>query len=739
MRWLRRDILVAFFAIAIFLSLIPIITYLLFASELAPRETLMNHNDRGIKLFDSKDRLFFTFYDVKLKKEIPLSDIPSITRQAIIAVEDKDFYSHPGFSITAIVRALIDNIQGKSLSYGASTITQQLVKNSLLNPKKDFIRKTQEIVLAQEIERRYSKDQILEMYLNSVYFGEGAFGVEEAANIYFNKHASDLSLAQSAVLVAVLPTPSRLSLFHPDLSEVKQKQEMVLEKMVKQNYITAEQKEKALKEDLEIQPNKNDLNTVAPHFALMVRDELIRQFGEEVVARSGFKVKTTIDLDWQKYAEKSVAKQVEKLRVNRATNGSAVVLDPKTSEIKAMVGSKDWTNDSFGKVNIALSPRPPGSAFKPIVYIRAFEKKFLTPATILKDEATRFANFDENKFFAKFPTRAAALANLANDPNAYYRPVNYDGKFRGSVTVRRALANSLNVPAVSVLKKLGIEEALDSARNLGITTLGEPENYGLSLVLGAGEVKLLELTNVYAVFANKGYKNNPVSILEITDKRGNQIYRYKPNPRLAVGEEYTFLISSILSDNKTRAEIFGNALNISRPAAVKTGTTDSFKDAWTIGYTPSLVVGVWIGNNYNEPMDGIAGSLGAAPIWKDLMEEFSKGIPVENFVPPAGIVKLTPCKSGPSAKITTRSATATSSATEEYFVKGTEPLQNCLPASPSPSASASPNPSPAQTGSESTNIIITPSTSPTASPAPSPTASPTILPSGTISPSPSPT
>ncbi|MBI2337712.1 PBP1A family penicillin-binding protein [Candidatus Daviesbacteria bacterium] len=683
MRWLRHDLLAAFFGITIFVCSVTIFTYLHFASELAPKETLINHNDTGLKLFDTKNRPFFTFYDAKLKKQILLSDIPKVTQLAIIAAEDKNFYSHPGFSPLSIARAFFDNLQGKNLSYGASTITQQLVKNSLLNPRKEILRKYQEIILAQELERRYSKNQILEMYLNSVYFGEGSFGIEEAANTYFDKQASDLNLAQSAALASILPAPSRLSLLNGNLNEVKNRQRIVLERMVEQKFITVQQKDEALEENLEIKLHQNDLNNTAPHFAIMVRDELIRQYGEEVIARAGFKVKTTIDLDWQKYAENAVAKHVETLRVNRASNGAAVVLDPKTAEIKAMVGSKDWNNDIFGKVNIALSPRPPGSAFKPIVYIKAFEDSLITPATVLKDEPTTFANFDEDKFFASFPTRTAALASLAKDPNAFYKPVDFDRKFRGPVSVRRALANSLNIPSVAVLKKLGIEKALDSAKNLGITTLRNPADYGLSLVLGAGEVKLLELTNAYAVFANNGYRNNPTAVLEIINKRGDLIYRYEPDTRQVVNEKYAFLISSILSDNKTRAEVFGNTLNISRPAAVKTGTTEDFKDAWTIGYTPGLVVGVWVGNNYNEPMDGIAGSLGAAPIWKDLMEEFTKGTPQEEFKPPEGIIKIGPCGVD-LTKVATPSAT-------EYYVKSTEPEKGCIPVKPNPSPRPSPS------------------------------------------------
>lgn len=694
MKTFRRDLLVAFFAITAFLCIIPIFTYVYFAADLSPKENLVGHNDTGIELLDRQDRPFFTFYQGKAKKEIPLSDIPILSQKAIIAVEDKNFYSHPGFSVSAILRSIFTNAEQEKLSYGASTITQQLIKNSLLHPRKDFLRKFQEIVLSSEVERRYTKNQILEMYLNSVYFGEGAFGIEEAANTYFDKSAKDLTLAQSAILAAMLPAPSRLTLFSNDLSEVKTRQRLVLDRMVQQKYITSQQREQAVNDDLHIVHNPSDINTTAPHFALMVRDELIRQYGEDAVVRSGFKVKTSLDLDWQKYAEKSVAKQVDNLKGNGVTNGAAVVLDPKTSEIMALVGSKDWNDDKFGKVNIALSPRPPGSSFKPIVYIRAMEKNLITPATILMDSPTSFPNFDEAKFYASFPSRAAAQAALASDPNAFYKPVDYDRKYRGPVTVRRALSNSLNIPAVAVMKKLGVDEAIFSAQNLGITTLQDPSHYGLALVLGAGEVKLLELANVYAVLANNGYKNTPTSILEVRDKKSQLIYQYHPNPQQVVDAKYTFLISSILSDNKTRAETFGTALNISRPAAVKTGTTEDFKDAWTMGYTPSLVVGVWVGNNYNEPMDGIAGSLGAAPIWRDLMEKFLAGTPVETFDPPDGIVKVGPCGVD-KAKI------ATASAGIEYFVKGTEPIKSCLSPSPSAtvipqSATASPSATPRQ-------------------------------------------
>lgn len=681
MKTLRHNLFTAFLAVGAFLALIPILTYFYFASTLTSKEEIVRHNDTGIELLDSQNKPFFTFYQAKHKKEIPLVKIPQKTQEAIIAMEDKDFYSHPGFSIPAIIRSFIENVKGRSLSYGGSTITQQLVKNSLLSSRKDFLRKYQEIILAQEIERRFSKNEILEMYLNSVYFGEGAFGIEEASQVYFNKKAENLSLAESALLAGILPSPSKFSLLNGTTAAVKERQKIVLDKMAEQGFISSQEKTEALDEEVSIAHNISDINSIGPHFALMVRDQIISKYGEEAAIHSGFKVKTTLNLDWQKYAERVVADQVKKLKVNNVSNGAAVVIDPKTSQVKALVGSKDWYDDDFGKFNIALSLRPPGSAFKPIVYIKAFEKKLITAATILRDEPTAFANFNEEKFYASFPSKAAAQLALANDPNAFYKPVNYDRKFRGPVTARRALANSLNVPSVAVMKKIGVEEALSSAKNLGLSTLKDPSNYGLSLVLGAGEVSLLEMTNAYAIFANYGKKGEPTLILEISDKKGNIIYQHESEQEQVVDEKDAFLISSILSDNKTRSEVFGTTLNLSRTAAVKTGTTEDFKDAWTIGYTPSLVVGVWVGNNLNQPMDGIAGSLGAAPIWRELMEKFLSGTPMENFEPPEGIVKIGPC--GQDSK-----KTATSSAGLEYFIQGTEPAKSCLPQQPVATRSA---------------------------------------------------
>lgn len=627
-----------------------ILTYVYFAQKLETKEAIINNNNTGITLLDRNGTPFFTFYSAQTKSFVPLNQIPDYAKKAVIVAEDKNFYQHPGFSPLSIIGALIADIKNQKLAYGGSTITQQLVKISLLSSNKNFLRKYQELVLAQEVERRYTKDEILEMYLNSVYFGEGAFGIEQASNRYFGKSASQLDLSEATLLASLLPAPSRLSPISGDLSQAKKRQEIVLNRLVEDGSISLEQKDQSLAKEYQF-GNAENINYKAPHFALMVKDELINKYGEEEIARSGYVVKTTLDLTKQDLAEKEVAKQVAALAKNKVTNGAAVVEDPKTGEILALVGSKDWNDPSFGKINMATTPRQPGSAFKPIIYLGALEKNIITPATVLKDIPTTFK---------------------VDTGGKEYKPLNYDKKFRGNVLVRRALANSLNIPSVQIMSMLGLDQGLEIAQRLGISTLKKSSDYGLSLVLGTGEVRLIELTNAYSTIANSGMKNDPTLILEIRDKKEKLLYSYKPKNEKVVSDQYTFLISSILSDNKARAEMFGKALSISRPAAVKTGTTENYKDALTIGYTPDLTVGVWVGNTDNSQMDQIAGSLGAAPIWRDLMEQFSKGQDIAKFEKPQGVVEASICSSNGFL-----SREATSSAYKEYFAKGSEPRKYC--------------------------------------------------------------
>lgn len=706
---IKEPIFITLLGIVSVLAFIPILTYAFFATSLGSKEAIMNRNNTGLVILDRNNKPFFRFYDAKVPILIPLLKIPDQLQQAVVAAEDREFYQHPGFSIKGIFGAIMADIKHGSLSYGGSTITQQLVKTSLLSSKRSFLRKYQELILAQELERRYSKNEILEMYLNSVYFGEGAFGVEEAAKTYFNKSVTDLNLAEDTVLAGVINSPSKLSPLRGNLEQSKARSAYVLDEMIQMKYINSSQAEIAKQTLLVLNEHPEPFPYKAPHFALMVRDQLIEKYGEEKVTRSGFRVKTTLDLDWQEYAEKVVAEQVASLKSSNVSNGGAVVEDPKTGEIKALVGSTDWNDDKFGKLNITEALRQPGSSFKPIVYITGFEKQIITPGTVLRDDPITFKG------------------RQGSPP---YKPNNYDLKFRGPVTVRRGLSNSLNIPAVEVLEQVGIPSAVEMAKRLGITTLGDPEQYGLSMVLGAAETKLIEMTNVYATFANQGLKNDSTLILEITNKENIKEFEYKPRQEQVLDPEYPFLISSILSDNQTRAESFGNVLNISRPAAVKTGTSENYKDSLTIGYTPSLAIGVWVGNNFGEQMSQVAGSIGAAPIWRQLMEKFLEGTPVEQFIPPSNIAMVMVCKNNGLV-----AREATSSAIKEYFVKGTEPSKFCGSGGYNYLPNSSPNPySPMPIPS-----ILTPENPPAPSLSPTPSVTQTSTPSPTPSVSPSPT
>jgi 1A family penicillin-binding protein len=695
----KKPLLIAVLAGFVILILVPPLTYLWFVRDLSSKEKIINRKNAGVILYDRNDKPFFTLYGGRTRKTVPLTEIPESMQEAVIASEDKDFYEHPGFSIVGIGRAIVANFREERIAQGGSTISQQLVKNTLLTQDKNFLRKYQEVVLALEIERRFSKEDILEMYLNTVYFGEGAFGVQEAAETYFNKNSPQLTLGESTLLTAILPAPSALSPITGNRERAFERQKIVLGLMTDQGLITSTEKEQAEQQKITFSEQEEDDTVRAPHFALMVKEELIKRYGEQRVANSGYKVKTTINLDWQTYAASTVKNQVARLAGSDVTNGAAVAIDPKTGEILTLVGSHNWFDETNGKINMAIRPRQPGSSFKPIVYAKAFEEQILTPASVLEDKAIDIGG---------------------------YKPKNYDSRFRGNILVRYALANSLNIPAVLALEKVGVSAALDMAEDMGITTLSDATDYGLALVLGAGEVPLLQMTSAYGVFANEGVWEEPTTVLEIRDKNDRLIYSHKKTSRTALPASVAYLISSILSDNSARAEVFGSALTISRPAAVKTGTTDDYRDAWTIGYTPSLVVGAWVGNNDRKPMSRIAGSLGAAPIWRLLMENILAGTTIEQFRRPLGVASETICKyKGLRVKF------ATSSAYTEYFLSGTLPTRDCNLPEPSPSTNPTPETSETPTPTpEPDEPTETPTPTPqevTATPAVSPTPTPVVI------------
>lgn len=688
-----------FYLFVIFLTIlffIPVMTYFFFAKDLKEKENIMNRGKTGLTLLDRRGKPFFTFYQPKQITYIPLNQIPPAMQHAVISAEDQNFYSNPGFSVKGIIRAFLVNILAGKIVEGGSTITQELVKNSLLSQSQTFLRKYQELVLAYELNRRYTKQDILEMYLNSAYFGEGAFGIENASEAYFGKHTKDLTLPEAALLAGLLPAPSALSPLSNNPNLALKQQHLVLSQMVKTLYITKNDADSAEQTPIIYHPIKQiNLNSLAPHFAIYVKNDIIKNFGEERVIRDGFVVQTTLDSAFQQYAEQTVENDVTKLSYNKASNGSAVALDPKTGEIKVMVGSVNWNNSQFGKTNMAITPRQPGSSFKPIVYAYALEHQYITPATILQDTKT------------VFPGK--------------YEPHDFDESYRGPVTVRRALANSLNIPSVQIMQQVGVGNALWEAKQLGIHTLGADESkYGLSLVLGTGEVPLLDMAGAYSIFANEGVYNHPISVLQIKDKYQTIVYTHKSTPQHVLNDSTAYLITSILSDNIARQEEFDGLLTISRPAAVKTGTTEKYRDALTIGYTPNLTIGVWVGNNDNSSMDNVAGALGAAPIWRSLMEEYLSNTPMTHFHQPESVISQFVCPYRFTSTIF-----SSQSAYQDYFIRGTQPSSCGLsqPEAQQPSNSPTPTQTP--------NPTQTPEPTQTGTPTPTLTPLPTITPTPT--------
>lgn len=649
----RKLVLYGILAVIAVILLIPVVTYIYFVRDLSSKDTIINKKNEGVILLDRNEKPFYTLFDARTKHPVDISTLHRYTAQAFIAVEDKDFYRHPGFSISGIGRAIRENLMAESFAQGGSTISQQLIKTAILSPDKRLLRKYQELVLALELERKFSKDDILEMYMNTIYFGEGAFGIEDASQRYFSKDAKDLTVAESALLAGIVQAPSAYSPISGDVQKAGRRKDIVLTLMQQQGYLTQDEKDSSLNEEIKLNPKEEEVNTDVIHFAQTVQEALIKEYGEQRVAQSGFVVKTTLDSDLQKTAQAAVKAQVARLTTSKVSNGAAVVIEPKTAQVMALVGSHDWTDEDNGRINMTLRPRQPGSSFKPIIYAKALEDRDITPSTQLEDKAMTFGT---------------------------YKPKNYDNRFRGKVLVRYALANSLNIPAILIMQKVGVPDGVKTAEALGITSLDEKKDYGLPFVLGSAEVPLIEMTNAYATFANEGEWQQYVTYTEVRDKNGKKVEDNQPDKKRALSSATSFLISSILSDNKARAESFGGALNLSRTAAVKTGTTNDYRDALTIGYTPQIAVGVWIGNNDNTPMNSIAGSLGAAPIWRQIMEAYLKGKPVENFQRPVDVVEEKVClEDGNKVEF------ATSSAYPEFFLRGSAPTEKCGLMSPTPS------------------------------------------------------
>ena len=614
------------------------------------------------QILDRQGRLLYEIMDPQAGKHtyVPLEEIPLALRQATIATEDATFYNNPGVDPTAIARALWINLRGGEVLSGGSTITQQLARNLLLSPsereERTLMRKMRESILAWRMARHLSKDDILELYLNQIYYGNLAYGAEAAAQAYFGKHVSELDLAECALFAGLPQAPALYNpLEHGDLASTRQR--TVLELMHKAGYITDEEMRLATNEVLRFAAAPFPIR--APHFVMYVRAILERDYGLETVYRSGLRVHTTLDLDLQERARDIARHYLAELNEAKdgmpgadAHNAALIALDPDTGEILAMLGNPDYFDpQSAGSVNCTLALRQPGSAIKPLTYAAAFAADY-TPATMLVDVRTAF------------PTREGTP----------YVPINYDHRFRGPVLLRQALGSSMNVIAVKVLQHIGVEQLRSLAEDLGVTTLGD-HRFGLALTLGGGEVSLFELTTAYAAFANGGQRIEPASIIRVEDHNGRVISEARPEKRERVLDpRVAYLIADILSDDTARISGFGEGslLRLSRPAAVKTGTTTDWRDNWTIGFTPGLVVGVWVGNADNAPMRNVSGISGAAPIWHDFMAEALRGTPVEEFQRPPGIVEVEICPlSGllPSPSCPHRH--------RELFITGTEPTTEC--------------------------------------------------------------
>ncbi len=639
------------------LASLALIEYYSIASSLPSVGDLQQRSSQfeTTRILDRNGDLLYEILDPTAGRRtyVTLDRISPVLVAATVATEDKDFYSHPGYDVLAIGRALWQNyVSGETVS-GASTITQQLARSILLSPtertQRSYLRKAREIMLAAEITRRYSKDEILELYLNEIYYGNLAYGIEAASETYFGARADELTLAQAAFLAGLPQSPAVYDI-HTNREATLQRDQQVLGLMLatslSQNCIHVSNSEQPVCVDASSAaqaalamraydfPSPN-INIRYPHWVNYVRSQLEANYDAQTIYRAGFTIQTTLDPKLQDLAQQLVTTQVAALADNNAHDGALIAIQPSTGEILAMVGSADYSNAEIsGQVNMAVSEtRQPGSSIKPINYVAAFEKGW-TPATLIWDVPSEFPPSGD-----------------PSDTREPYVPNNYDDKFHGPVTVRTALANSFNIPAVKTLQYVGIygdSGMIAMAKRFGITSLNR-DDYGLSLTLGGGEVSLLEMVGAYSVFADQGVRVPPVSILKIVDFRGNVVYQYEPPAgERVVRPEHAYLISSILSDNEARSWMFGpnSVLNLPFPVAAKTGTSNDFRDNWTLGYTPDLAAGVWVGNADYTPMVNTTGSTGAAPIWSQFMQAaapYAGGGSTTPFTRPPGIVDKVIC------------------------------------------------------------------------------------------------
>lgn len=665
----RRRFWVRFFTVVstlFFFSLIGLIVltflaFIIFARDLpSPYKLTARDSSLSTKIYDRNGKLLYDIFGDKNRALVNWNKLPKYVKDATIAAEDKDFYKHSGFSLLGISRSVFNILLFRRLE-GGSTITQQVVKNTLLTSERTITRKVREFILAIQVERKYTKDEILQLYLNEVPYGGTAWGIEAASQAYFNKEARDISLAESVVLAGLPQRPSFYSPYGTNPKAYIDRAKYVARRMREDGYITREQEEEINKDLPNVKFSGDSKGIKAPHFIFYVRDLLNVRYGDKFVEQGGLKVTTSLDLELQEKAQKIVADEIEAVSKLRVGNGAAVVEDPKNGQILAMVGSKDYfAQDYDGQVNVTMSLRQPGSALKPFTYATAFKAGY-TPAQVLMDVSTEFPG---------------------GEGQPVYKPVNYDGKFRGPQQVRFALGNSLNIPAVKMLALVGVKNMLKTAYDSGLRSLEPTEEnmkrFGLAVTLGGGEVRLIDLTSAYGTLASGGVFHEPVAILKVEDRSGKVLEEFKEaKGREVLGRDVSFLISHILSDSNARSAVFGSSslLNISgKTVAVKTGTTDDKRDNWTVGYTPTAAVGVWVGNNDNSPMDQkiASGVTGASPIWSKIMQAVLSGKTAQSFTIPDNVHAIEidslggglPCRDLPKRS--------------EYFIKGTEPTRDCL-------------------------------------------------------------
>ncbi len=606
--------------------LILVVLMVLYVIKKIPNPAKLGRNDysQSSQILDKKGRLLFEIYTDKRRTAVKLPEISENLKKATLAIEDANFYKHHGFDLKGILRGLFRTIFKKRLQ-GGSTLTQQLVKNGLLTQERTISRKIKEAILTVATEILYSKDQILEMYFNQTPYGGTIWGVQSAARGIFNKDVKDLNLAEAALIAGLPASPTKYNPFtHPEIA--KSRQEIVLTRMNEIGFITKEEMEQAKAEKLNYYLDRTGI--LAPHFVFYVKEQLTEKYGLQKLTEGGLKVTTTLDLDIQNMAETIVASEVAKLKKSNVTNGAALVADPKTGQILAMVGSIDYfSNDIDGKYNVTTALRQPGSSIKPLNYATALELGKITAASIVSDGPTCFEQINQKP----------------------YCPTNYGGAYHGLQSIRNSLSNSLNIGAVKVLHLNGVETFIASASAMGISTFTDPSNYGLSLTLGGGEVYMTDMATAYGVLANMGIKQPLTPILKVEDKNGKILEEFQDNPgERVLSRETSYIIQNILSDDGARSMVFGRGslLNIKNhpEVAVKTGTTNDLRDNWTFGYTADYVIGTWVGNNDNSRMRGVvSGISGAAPIWNKIMTQLLIDKTVKKPVVPTDIIGINVC------------------------------------------------------------------------------------------------